>query len=114
MYESRLRRLVDEFAGDQVQNRTDSDHVVSATVADPDGEVLERVTDERVSANVGTTFESTGYGSGPYTVRVRGESWATSGLWDPGVCSDYAFTTTLEEADGRPAVTATAACTTSE
>lgn len=94
----------------RVNNRTDRGRTVTVTVTGPDGTVRDRTVDAEVPASTSRAFESSGYGPGRYAIRVEGDRWATSSLWDPAICSEYVSTTTLDGAGDTPSVTVAATC----
>lgn len=84
--------------------------MVSLAVTDSSGDVRRQITDQEAAAEVTYSFESSGYEGGRYTVALRGSDWATAAAWNPDVCPNHVFLTTLGGDGDRPTVTAEASC----
>jgi len=91
-----------------VRNQTDEAVPVTATVANDEGE--EWVYEGDVGAGVAAAFVDEQYPPGRYTIEVRGNRWAASGLWNTETCTDYAFVATLSAGADGPMIEAASSC----
>lgn len=91
-----------------VRNQTDEAVPVTVTIADDEGQ--EWTSDGDVGAGVAAALVDDQYPPGRYTIEVRSDRWAASGLWDTETCTDYAFVATLSAGDDGPAVEASSTC----
>jgi len=98
----------------RTNNQSGTSQTFSVSVTDSDGEVVVERPDVTVPDGVSQAVEETGLDGDSYTIRVTGDRWATSGVWQPDTCRDYTFLTTLDSPETTPAVTARASCSTDQ
>lgn len=94
----------------QTTNRSGAEQTFALRVTDDEGTVVVDRPALTVAAGVSQPVERTGLSAESYTIRVTGDGWATSGVWNPEACPDYTFRTTLDGPADAPAVTASASC----
>lgn len=94
----------------QIRNRSGEAQTVTVRVTDGDGGLYEEFVDETVPADVSRAYGVSAPADGRYGITVQGADWATGGTWDPAVCPEYRFVTTLDRDGERPSVTAESDC----